>query len=185
MVCLLKISLAGCGQLVKMLILVNNMVYLDGMFVEHQSSWLWSVSENAHYSWTTWYICMVCLLNISLAGCGQLVKMLILVNNMVYLDGMFVEHQSSWLWSVSENAHYSWTTWYICMVCLLNISLAGCGQLVKMLILVNNTVYLYGMFVEHQASWLWSVSENAHYSWTTWYICMVCLLNISLAGCDQ
>ena len=53
---------------------------------------------------------------------------------MVYLDGMFVGHHSSWLRSVSENAHYSLTTWYICMVCLLGISIAGCGQKVKMLI---------------------------------------------------
>ena len=54
------------------------MVYLDGMFVKHQSSWLWSIGENADYSY-----------------------------NMVYLDVMFVEHQSSWLWSISESAHYS------------------------------------------------------------------------------
>ena len=75
------------------------MIYVDGMFVEHNSSWLWSISENAHYSLTTCYIWMV-----------------------------FVEHHSSWLRSISENAHYSLTTRYIWMVCLLGIILAGCGQ---------------------------------------------------------
>ena len=35
-------------------------------------------------------------------------------------DDETAEHQSGWSWSVSENAHNSWATWYILIkLCLL------------------------------------------------------------------
>ena len=121
------------------------------------------------------------------------------------------------LGSVSENAHNSWTPWYIhfkfCILMYFNIVqplpcktvtrlrqsiiLAGRALLVKMLItlkprviITSNFVYLCTLtlsshcyanrwrgFTEHHFGGSSSFTENARNSWTPWYICFkLCIL---------
>ena len=71
---LLSIISAGCGQLVKMLITLDHMVYLDRV-----------LHANACQHYLTTGMC-----------------------NILFLDGQgFAEYHFSWLLSITENAHNS------------------------------------------------------------------------------
>ena len=111
-----------------------------------------SFSENAHNSWTIWYIWIkVCIL--------------IYFNIVQPLERKNGKHHFGRSMSFSENAHKSW---YI---------------LINFCILIHfNTfwtmVHVYGDdALPYQSVRSWSVSTNAHNFWTTWYILIrFCLL---------
>ena len=126
--------------------------------------------------------------NISPGNCGQLVKMLITLEphgifrsifSYLYILTLsrrgyakrwrgFAEHPLFQLWSVSENAHKTWTAWYF---------LSNFAYLYILTVSRHWNAKRWWGFAEHQSGWSWSLSENAHNSWTTWFILIkFCLL---------
>ena len=146
---------------------MRNRLFWWRRFAEHQSSMLWSFSENTHNSRTTWYIwirfcILICFILPSLWHAKR-------------CRG-FAKHHFGRSWSFSENDHNSWTARYIVIkvcICMYDID---CRKLTCVTAFFDRRC-----FAEHQSSRSWPVCENAHNSWTTrciWIKLHACFFNI-------